>query len=357
MKQRVNQIDSFQSEFSISPKRAELTEEGYLRGDAYVTRTGIMKYSDFGTTSNRFRSPEEVFAPESLETLKNIPITIEHPNELLDVNNATWHSVGHLGENIRIDEASGRVLVNYLIIDPEAIKLIQDREKVEVSMGYTCEIVESVGDWKGNPYDSEQKSIRYNHMALTSVGRAGSGVKIVTDSKEKQVKKVTINNVQYDAVPEVANEIDRLNVELEGAKNAVEAKKSQMDSVNGQVEALNTKLAEMEAKVSQEAIATMVKAQMDSLNAIRKDFPAVQCDSVDPIEMKKACILSVQQDANLDGKSEAYLDGMLEILKAKQMDSDFQKDAQQFVQTDSNKPVTANSAREQMIKARQGAGA
>lgn len=57
------------------------TTEGFLTGRAIVTSIGVFtyQYAD-GTVLRELRLPEEVFAPESLESMKLKPVTNQHPD-------------------------------------------------------------------------------------------------------------------------------------------------------------------------------------------------------------------------------------------------------------------------------------
>jgi hypothetical protein len=58
----------------------EVTPEGFLRIPAAVTRVGVFNYKQpDGSVIRELRLPEEVFNPDSLSSLKSIPITNDHP--------------------------------------------------------------------------------------------------------------------------------------------------------------------------------------------------------------------------------------------------------------------------------------
>ncbi len=80
----------------------KLDQNGYLVADAFPTRTGVFKYVKAdGTITRELRAPEEVFRPESLESLKHRPIIDEHPETgPADASNTGRLSVGHVGEQV-----------------------------------------------------------------------------------------------------------------------------------------------------------------------------------------------------------------------------------------------------------------
>ena len=78
----------------------ERTNEGFLRGRAIVTSIGVFAYKrKDGTVQRELRLPEEVFAFDTLNSMKLKPVTLNHPNELVTSENADRLQVGSLGDN------------------------------------------------------------------------------------------------------------------------------------------------------------------------------------------------------------------------------------------------------------------
>ena len=67
--------------------------------------------------------------------------------------------------------------IDMVITKEEAINAILNG-KQGLSMGYTCDLEESAGNWCGVDYDFIQRNIRYNHCAIVDAGRAGDNAKI-----------------------------------------------------------------------------------------------------------------------------------------------------------------------------------
>ena len=75
----IKRFDTFQV-----PK-VEKTKEGYLRGKVIASRAGVFEYLNFdGTVRRELRHPDEVFKTDSLDTMKMIPVTDDHPAEFVD---------------------------------------------------------------------------------------------------------------------------------------------------------------------------------------------------------------------------------------------------------------------------------
>ena len=153
------------------------TPEGYFISDAAVTRSGVLPYrNDDGTPRFEFRSDAEVFSGISVDTLKNKPITNNHPaNGLVDSTNFKQLAIGFTGESVRRDGNLLRCRIT--ITDAEMIKEIEAGKR-ELSCGYHCDCEPVAGEHLGEKYTHVQKNIRYNHVAVVHKGRAGESVRI-----------------------------------------------------------------------------------------------------------------------------------------------------------------------------------
>lgn len=160
------------------------TPEGYLVcQDAILARTGKQTYmkselypdcADDHSEIEIDRKAEQVFAPNTLASFEDKPITLDHPSENVNPENYNELSVGH-ARNIRKATVDGQeVMIGDLIFtSQEAIDAIENGDMLDLSCGYDCDITE--GD---NP---EQINIRGNHIALCEEGRAG--IARIIDSK------------------------------------------------------------------------------------------------------------------------------------------------------------------------------
>ncbi len=123
---------------TIQFPKMHTTEEGYLRGKATVTRVGVFDYH----VRKELRHPDEVFNADSLKTLKMIPVTNDHPRELIKADNASKYQVGFTGEHYDVNSSS--VIVTLTVTDKATIDQIK-AGKHQVSMGYTCDVIEEKG--------------------------------------------------------------------------------------------------------------------------------------------------------------------------------------------------------------------
>ena len=171
--QRVTRLDS------IKVDETYYTNEGFLIDHPIVTTVGIFEYMNpDGSIRRELRLPEEVFAPESLESYKGKPIIVTHRAGRVTTDNVEKKTIGTMltaavkdGENVRVE---------IVIHNTDALKT----GLRELSLGYDLDLDETPGEWNGQPYDAIQRNIRVNHLALVSAARAGEQARLNIDEKE-----------------------------------------------------------------------------------------------------------------------------------------------------------------------------
>src|SRR5271156_2344986 len=82
--------------------KAIITDEGFLKAHAVVTRAGIFEYINAdGSIRRELRHPNDVFQAESLGSMKMKPITNGHPaQKLVTSKNIKELAVGYTGETV-----------------------------------------------------------------------------------------------------------------------------------------------------------------------------------------------------------------------------------------------------------------
>ena len=178
----VQRLDWYDNAIDWETRPAETTPEGFLVARVPVTSIGVFQYrNDDGTTRRELRLPEEVFAPESMDSLKCKPLTLNHPDvKIVTPENIEGLQVGSVGSDVTGD--SYRVYVTLSATKQDAISAIRAGTNRGLSCGYNCDIEWTSGTWLGMPYDCIQRNIRYNHVALVPAGRAGDDAQIRMDS-------------------------------------------------------------------------------------------------------------------------------------------------------------------------------
>lgn len=174
----------------------EKTPEGFLKGIARVTRTGVFTYRNAdGTLRRELRHPDEVFSRASLDSMRMIPITNLHPmDKLVSADTAKALSIGMTGENVIPDGKF--VLVPIAITTQDGVSAVEAGRE-ELSLGYETELEEKSGNYDGEEFDFIQRGIMYNHLAIVDRGRAGVDVRLNMDAAD--AIEVPEEEVELDA--------------------------------------------------------------------------------------------------------------------------------------------------------------
>jgi hypothetical protein len=333
---------------ALKNDRYQITDEGFLTCQASVTRAGVFDYlDDSGKTVRELRSPEEVFAEDSLATLRMIPVTFQHPQaKRVTVDNNRQLNVGLTGEVVTHDDQFVNCTVK--ILDKAVVAYVLDRhgqgKDVELSCGYDAEVVSIAGEHptEGH-YDAVQKNIRYNHLSIVPRGRAGANVKLKLDTKRKEKhmfkfirKALKLDGFAMDAieaeVPEQAQSVlahlgQKLDEAVEvikerGARIAeltkkADADQAKIDTLTEEVEKLKTDNAAL-SDPSGEKIQAII-ADRKALEDVAAKVD-VKTDGMTDQAVKVAVIEKQSPEFKADGKSADYIDArfdaVVELLSA-----------------------------------------
>lgn len=279
-------------------QRAEMTPQGTgLIFRAFPSRAGVLHYAQpDGTIRREYRPREEVFAPESLATLSGAPLTDRHPPQLVTAD--TWRDVtrGHvLGDAAESADRPGHIECSVAVMDGETIRMIDEGERIELSLGYTADLEDVAGvSPDGEPYDAIQRSIRANHLALLGPGEARGGptcalrvdsnVRIdglAHDSPPKKKDHMARKTKTDAAPPPPADDDDEdILAAAEGEPEAEPEPDDPMIAVDAEIEA--TKKAIAVAQKKQQL--AKLKAELAKLEGSGEstDEPASKADARDP---------------------------------------------------------------------------
>jgi len=352
--------------------KAEKTPEGFLVIDAVVTRPGVYLHLVDGKPHRRYFPPEVVYDKESYQTLNLKPVIAGHPYQepgqmITPVNITAW-TKGTVGENTR--EVDGDVMTRFTVTHPDAIEKIENKELTELSCGYTTVI-----DWTpgitedGQEYDSKQISRpMYNHLSLERRGRVGGaaipaldsgeeihGVSIALDADKTNKTELhkmailTIDNVQYEVS-------DSFVSVFRGIQSALDAKEKELSTVQAALEVEKAEKSKvqsaLDSTVSKEDIDKQIIAGAKELAGVMAHAVAIGLDAKDLEdksldEVKQAVCLKAFPEIALDGKDNAFIDGIYSA--AIQAKPAVQKD---HVKTPpaGKKPAVALDARDEYIQ-------
>lgn len=293
------------------------TPQGGLRVDSNLTRTGIFIYHYDANDGQgyreirEYRPADEVFKADSLETLKLAPVTVDHP-EMIRTDNYKEHAVGVVAENVRARDQF--IAADLLVQDQAAVAAIEAGDLVEISCGYSVDLVHTPGTTPtGERYDAIQTNIVYNHVAIgpKAWGRAGADVKMHLDSNG--------NSVLRGDYTEFMSDTDKARLDaLTAATSRADKAEAERDAVRQELAETRDKLSEASANLAQIKVDTMgsfrpseipalVQARVALETAAKAIVPAGKFDGMSDTDIVAHCLTA--HDAKLDqaGKSADYL--------------------------------------------------
>lgn len=352
---------------------ALVTEEGYIRANAVVTRTGIFLYNNAdGSIRRELRHPDDVWDVDSIASMELIPVTNNHPQEkLVNAKNFKELAIGFTGETIKKD--GDFIIAPVVITDQDGVDWVQNQGRKELSLGYTVDLHPESGSYNGEPYDFRQKNIRYNHLAIVNTARAGSDARIALDSLDtveilltevnKMAKrKIKIDEEEVMVEPATADYVERLERDLknlEDEKKRVEDEikmiRDKLERTEGERDSLRAKMDEPKEKDGASGIA------MDSANfqsAVKERVRVLQMaeqtlekskrpnlDSMNNIDIKKAVIGQCRKTISLDGKSPAYIEAMFDTIIDEKVSAKVNVDNVDFVKENQNQDSGSDTAK------------
>lgn len=310
-----------------SPERMP---NGWLRADGYLTRVGVFLYRNPGGDVRReLRLPEEVFKADSLRSFHLVPVTNNHPPELLTAQNTKTYAVGTTAENVAPDGENVRA--SLMVTDAETIAGIEGG-KSQLSCGYTCDMEEAPGVHPMfGPYDVIQRNIKGNHVAIVDVARAGPDARLRLDSLDavmvepkpkENIMKITINGVVYEVSDQVEQALTReradqaevvttLKNDLTNARAESEKSKAKLDAAN---EALATEKKARADATDPKLLNERVNARVALIVQARNVLPAdTKLDTLDDHAIKIAVLGKLVPELKLDGRSADYVQARFDI--------------------------------------------
>lgn len=285
---------------SVKVGSVKVTDEGYLVATAKIARTGVQDYlaSELGLMGDgivRVNRPESaVFAKDALASLSRIPVTIDHPVEMVDADNWGDLAVGEVGDNIMRDGEF--IVVNPMIKDAKGRKVAQTTHK-ELSAGYTAQLRAVEHD----DYEYEMFDFKFNHLALVPRARAGHEARIgdsannwgaapqtKEDHTKMDMKTIVVGDVDVQVA---ATDADKLKAIMADHASIV-ADKDKEAAIK------DAKIADLEAKVLDE----------DALTAL--------IDAKAEMKAKRKAVEDAKGAEFMDGKSDAYIEAAFDMLDA-----------------------------------------
>ena len=321
---------------------------GFMHSKVVMCRSGIQEYYGYelGLTGDDarkiykvLRHPDDVKNKESIATFNNIIVTDEHPTEgWIDIYNIKNYQKGQVS-NIELfnDTADNLLTVNGLstITDANLIEKVQNG-KVEVSLGYSHDLVAEDGEYGGESYQYRFINIVANHLSVVEKGRCGKKCRIIdkiydTISDEKnnggqEKMKIKINGQEFEVDDAVANAIlaERASRDADLNESTKKVEESTKKAEDLEKEVTETKKANdaLQAQLDTAREKKITDADIDAIVKDRAELVAfaksVIGDSMptctDPIAIKTA-VVEKHFGISLDGKGEAYIEARFDIVQ------------------------------------------
>jgi len=308
-----------------------ITNDGYLVAEARVARTGIQLYSagELGMDGEQarvvrvYRPPEEVFAADAMASYAHRPITSDHPTELVDASNWQQYAKGQTGDEVLRDGEFVRVPI--MLMDKAAIA-DHSNGKRQLSMGYTMDLDTTAGTTpEGEQYDAVQTNLRMNHLALVSLARGGSALKLGDNHMENskimsdtKLTTVTVDGLSVETTDAGAQAISKLQTELADARNTVETTGATHQT---ELAAKDTELASKDAEIDTLKASQLSDDDLDKKVNDRADLIAVAKQVADKdytglsdTDIRKTAVAAKLGQDTVDGKSDDYISARFDIL-------------------------------------------
>lgn len=282
----------------------EITPEGWLQIDMPVSTPGVLVYDEKrgdSFTAREYRSREELSNQDSINSLIAMPVTIVHPKSgQVDSKNYRATASGvvkHAWWDADADTLFARVLVQ----NDSDIQLIKrDKSLRGSSLGYACgDKPKITGHSPWGQYDTIQRAIRYNHLAIC---------------RNPRNKKAQFN---IDSKGECMD----LEEELAQAKAENATLKQQNDSLTAENGQLSSKLLKANNKIinqDSERENEYQRGLADGKSAHIVDAKAkelkINTDGMDPKLVKLAIIKKHNPGLNTDSWNDDQINAGLEIV-------------------------------------------
>ncbi len=282
-----------------------------------MTRVGVFDYRQpDGTVRRELRPSNEVFKQESLDSLIDAPVLAGHP-AMVTPENYSQYTKGNVSGTPKQD---GKFVSSKLAVqDGTTLDGIDSGEIVEVSCGYTCDVVQQSGVFDGQPYDAVQTNIKYNHVGLgpRNWGRQGNDVALrldggayidsATEGSRKMVIKFDGKDYEKGSdehLTALTNKLDSYEVQRKETQTKLDKAEAQNAIDAKTIEEHSKKLATFDAEVSARAdLLAQAKIALGETTVL---------DGKTNAEIKTEVVKLNFPNVKLDGRSDDYITALYE---------------------------------------------
>lgn len=319
--------------------------------DVPIARVGVFPYLKAdNSVEMEAKLPTELLSDSTVSSADSKPVTNDHPTELVNQQNASKYMKGFTADNAHVDNDT--LKVDMTITDADLISEI-NKGKQELSIGFETEIVPEKGEYKGVAYDSVQKNIQINHVAVVEHGRAGHSVRLIGDSAEMveqdevhkkgqsmETTKVRLDGADVTVATGDADKIIKLDEEnsekerqIDDLKTKIKEMQDQLaklqgdddknkknaDKAQAKADAAEKELADLKEKYSGDAMDKAISARMELINKVKPYVgDSYEFKGKSEKQLKLDAIKALDDSVDLDDKSDDYIDAYFDSMCKKQ---------------------------------------
>ena len=315
--------------------------------DVPIARVGVFPYLKAdNSVEMEAKLPTELLSDSTVSSADSKPVTNDHPTELVNQQNASKYMKGFTADNAHVDNDT--LKVDMIITDADLISEI-NKGKQELSIGFETEIIPEKGEYKGVAYDSVQRNIQINHVAVVEHGRAGHSVRLIGDSaemieqqdvqkkgKQMETTKVRLDGADVTVATGDADKIIKLdadNSEKEKKINDLKAQikdlqdqlaklqgddeeaKKNADKAQAKADAAEKELADLKKKYSGDAMDKAISARMELINKVKPYVgDSYEFKGKSEKQLKLDAIKALDDSVDLTDKSDDYIEAYFDSM-------------------------------------------
>lgn len=278
-------------DFAPSESTRSFTQEGYLKcvnvrlakapqvRQYYAYEFPNLEGYSADQVINVYVAAEDLFKPEVINSLQGVDATDYHPPKN-EINASNWKEY-HIGECFNVRQEGDFLVGDLIIKDQNSIGLIQNNERVEISLGYAADLVLEQGTAPdGTPYQARFINFKGNHVALVKYGRCGGDCRVGDHKPNPKGKKmeIKVNGIRFeigdnqalaDAVKQQEDQLENLKAAKLKVGDKQFAIGDELPAVQAVVDTLQTENAELKQKVGDLEQNQMTPEKLDQVVAER----------------------------------------------------------------------------------------
>lgn len=309
--------------FALPPSSREITPEGYLKATAALTSVGVQDYvlSDFtGLEGDKtkivkvLRPEKTVFDALTMSSAQLKPITMYHPEVLVDSDNHHNYAVGNIGEKVyKLDDK--RLGATIVVTNKDIVDSIDKGKINQVSVGYTADVKKSSGTFDGEAYDYVfDGAMHINHCAIVPKGRCGEGVAILDKGIDTETN-VHSEKIQSTIKQMLLQDFDVKNTLKSLLQELVSKKTQSQDNSNNQKENEENKVITNDndtQKINDQAVEARVNFRVNLLDKARHFFDDQGKKDLLTLTDRQILEKIFEGHENIKHRSDDYLLGMMD---------------------------------------------